>query len=356
MIAALNLTAAPAPGAGALDHRGAQFIGFSDASKFSRQAGPVTNSVVLTSPPIAARIAWDELVVSWNATMPTGSTLHVEARALYPQRTTRFYDLGFWSAEAQHPRHSAHGQADADGDVATDTLKLKEPCERLQLRLTSTGAAGGPNLKFLGLSLLDSRVHPPVLPPNRAAWGRSLPVPERSQMPYPDAKGWCSPTSVSMLLGFWAGALQQPELDRGVPEVAGEVFDPQWGGTGNWSFNMAFAGSFPGLRAYVTRLTDVSELEDWVAQGLPVGVSLCYNRLRGKSREPSGHLVVCCGFTPDGNVIVNDPGTTRNVRKVFPRANLVDAWAYSKNTVYLVHPPATKLPHDRFGHWNGPSS
>jgi hypothetical protein len=356
MLSAFNLTAAPTPGPSALESRGSQFIGFSDFATFSRQAGRATNPVVLTSPEIAARVVWDELVVSWNATLSTGSTLRVEARGLYPQHATRFYDLGFWSAAAGHPRRSEPGQKDADGDVSTDTLKLREACARLQIRLTLAGPASAPSLRFLGLSLLDSRVRPAPLPPNRAAWGRSLPVPERSQMPYPDAKGWCSPTSVSMLLGYWAIELKQPELDRGVPEVAGEVFDPQWGGTGNWSFNMAFAGSFPGLRAYAARFSDVSELEDWVAQGLPVGVSLCYNRLRGKGREPSGHLVVCCGFTRAGEVIVNDPGTTRNVRKVFPRANLVDAWAYSKNTVYLVYPQSVKLPQDRFGHWAGPDS
>jgi hypothetical protein len=105
------------------------------------------------------------------------------------------------------------------------------------------------------------------------------------------------------------------------------------------------------MRAYTTRLSDVSEVEAFIARGIPLGLSLCYNRLRGKSREPSGHLVVCVGFTKDGDVIINDPGTSQKVRKIFPRANLVDAWAYSKNTVYLVYPVNTPLPKDRFGHW-----
>jgi hypothetical protein len=68
------------------------------------------------------------------------------------------------------------------------------------------------------------------------------------------------------------------------------------------------------MRAYTTRLCDVAELEDWIARGIPVGLSVCYNRLRGKSREPSGHLVVCVGFTESGDVIVNDPGTREKVR------------------------------------------
>jgi hypothetical protein len=100
----------------------------------------------------------------------------------------------------------------------------------------------------------------------------------------------------------------------------------------------------------------VSELEALIAKGIPVGLSVCYNRLRGKSQEASGHLVVCVGFTRTGDVVVNDPGTSRNVQKVFTRQNLVSAWAYSHNTVYLIYPEHSSLPKDAFGHWDSPVS
>jgi hypothetical protein len=175
-------------------------------------------------------------------------------------------------------------------------------------------------------------------------------------MAYEGGEVWCSPTTVSMMLAFWGQRLKRADLDRDVPEVVKGVFDPKWEGTGNWVFNTAYAGSFRGLRAYTTRLSDVAELEDWIAQGIPVGLSLCYNRLRGKSRELSGHLVVCVGFTENGDVIVNDPGTRQDVRKVFPRANLIDAWAYKKNAVYLIYPEKAIIPKDRFGHWDSTTS
>jgi len=105
------------------------------------------------------------------------------------------------------------------------------------------------------------------------------------------------------------------------------------------------------MQAFVTRLSDIAELEDWIAQGLPVGISVCYDRLRGKGPGPNGHLVVCVGFTKEGDVVINDPGTSKNVRKVFPRKSLQYAWAYSHNTAYVVYPKGTALPKDRFGHW-----
>jgi hypothetical protein len=161
-----------------------------------------------------------------------------------------------------------------------------------------------------------------------------------------------------MVLAFWAQQLGRVDLDHDVPAVAKGVHDPNWPGTGNWPFNTAFAGALPGLRAYVARLSDVSELEDWIAAGIPVVVSLSYDLLRGQPKRPEsdGHLVVCVGFTSEGDVIVNDPGTRLGVRKTFPRANLVTAWAHSHNTVYLIHPEPMRPPADRFRHWFTPSS
>jgi hypothetical protein len=362
-----------------LDPGGRQFLGFDDLSNF--QASTSNSETVLTSPVIAARIPWDELVASWNVDATEGEYLKVEARALYPERATKYYTLGLWSRDpAQHPRESVNGQRDVDGDVHTDTLALKRPAQRLQVRITlgrksgsrfeSLGLSEGngakkPNtsglkpqaaslkpLKFVGLSLLDTKAVPAAQPPCRAAWNKLVPVPERSQMAYPGGNVWCSPTTVSMLMAYWSQRLHRPELDCDVPRVVSGVYDPKWQGTGNWPFNMAFAGSNRGMRAYVTRLGDVSELEQWIAAGIPVGLSVSYNRLRGKGTGGSGHLVVCVGFTATGDPIINDPGTLKNVRKTFPRQNLIDAWSYSRNTVYLVYPEDSALPLDRLGHWD----
>ena len=149
---------------------------------------------------------------------------------------------------------------------------------------------------------------------------------------------------------------QRSNWDVGVPEVARAVYDPSWPGTGNWPFNTAFAGSLPGLRAYVARLIDVSELEDWIASGVPVVLSVSYPTLKGRGGETGGgHLVVCVGFTTNGDVVINDPWAVlqkgERVQKTFPRQNLIDAWRLSQQTVYLIYPEGTRLPADRFGHW-----
>jgi Peptidase_C39 like family len=340
--------------ASAFDARGGQFIGFKHFSAFTQSAGARAGETVLTSPVIVARIHWDQLIASWNAVTPEGTYLKVEARAVYPEGPTKYYIMGLWSSNTnRYPRGSVPNQRDAEGDVATDTLMLKQRCDRLQVRLTLGGDDHRqPKLKFLGLDLTDTSATPRPLRFKSAALGLTLPVPERTQMDYPNGKALCSPTTVSMIMAYWAQQLHRPELDHDVPYIVNAIYDPQWKGTGNWPFNMAYAGSYPGLRAYVTRLSDLSEVEEWIAAGVPVGLSVCSDRLHHRGPGPNGHLIVCVGFTQDGDPVVNDPGSSTDIRRVYPRRDLIYAWAYSHNAVYLIYPVDHAIPEDRFGHWD----
>ena len=307
-------------------------------------------------------IAWNELVVSWNADAPPETWLKVEARAIYPDHETKFYTMGVWSKDSkEHPRGGVRRQKDADGTVNEDTLVLNRPGADVQLRVTlaGPGAEGRPQLKFLGLSFFDSRAEPALLHPRRAAWGKIITTTERTQHSYPQANGWCSPTSLSMVLTRWGELLHRPELEADVPEVAADVYDSVFAATGNWPFNTAYAGSFPGLRAYVTRFSDISELEDWIVAGIPVIISARWDMMApGRPFDDAGHLTVCIGFTENGDLVINDPATNlkkgQKVRHIYTRQDIIKAWQTSHNTVYLVYPETAKIPADRFGHWDKP--
>jgi hypothetical protein len=155
-----------------------------------------------------------------------------------------------------------------------------------------------------------------------------------------------------MIMTFWSRQLKRPELDRDVPEIVNAIYDAKWKGTGNWPFNTAYAGSYRGIRGYVSRMTDLAEVEDWVAAGIPVALSVCSDRLHHRGPGPNGHLIVCVGFTEDGDPVVNDPGSSKDIRRVYPRKDLIYAWSYSRNAVYLIYPEDSLIPNDRFGHWD----
>jgi hypothetical protein len=349
----LLLSLTQLPRLDAAEFRGRQFIGLANFSNFA--VARLGSETVLISPRIEPHIEWDELIASWNVEMARDDYLKIEARGIYPDHTTKFYTLALWSGdERRHPRESVKNQKDEDGNVLTDTLALKRPGAGVELRITLGTASNQspPKLKFVGLSFCDIRAKPSILAPNQAAWGKTIDVPERSQMIHPNGEAWCSPASVSMVLAHWSSVLRRPELDRSVPDVAQAVFDKNWPGTGNWPFNTAFAGGFPGVTAYVTRMSDIAELEDWVTKNIPVVVSTSYGELKGTGKRPNdGHLVVCVGFTSTGDPIINDPGTRVQVRKTFPRENLAKAWAHSHHTAYLILPEKSEVPTDRFGHW-----
>lgn len=335
------------------------FRALTDFSAFQRTTNRATGEVVLESGWIRAPFAWDELVVSWNVHTPLGTGLKFESRAMIQKRATKFYHLGLWADDtAEQRRESVVGQKDEDGDVLTDTLVLRQPSEQMQLRITLLPAANGalPTLKLVGLSFLDRSALVASQPPLKDAWGKSLAVPERSQLSYPGGRDWCSPTSVSMVLSYWSRRLNRPELDVDVPEVAAGVFDRNWPGTGNWPFNTAFAGGFAGMRAFATRLSDIAELEAFVAAGVPPIISVSYDVLHGRATDQgNGHLVVCVGFTETGDPIVNDPWAQfekgDKVRQVVSRANFAKAWAHSRRTVYLIRPEKWPVPSSPGGRW-----
>ena len=343
------------PGAGR-----SQFSHFTGRDHFSIFARSQTGNgeTVLLSPKIKSPIAWNQLIVSWNADAPAGTFVKIEASAILPERQTKFYTLGLWSPDNNFfPRTSVRGQKDDDGNVDTDTLILTQPAKAARIRVTLGGTNGAqPALKFLGLSFANTKVPPATRPPNRAAWGKSIPTPEHSQHGYPNEKGWCSPTSLSMVLSRWAEILHRPEMDLTVPQVAASVYDDDFAGTGNWPFNTAFAGSFSGMKSYVTRFDDISEVEDWIAAGIPVILSARWDwLLPGRPPDYDGHLIVCIGFTENGDVVINDPATRlglgESVRRIYKRQDVIHSWTKSHNAVYLVYPDDAKIPRNAFGHW-----
>lgn len=313
---------------------------------------------VIESPVIEVEQGFDNLIASWNAIAPLGSYLTVQAQARFGGDWTKWYTMAIWNRGGckQH-RTSVKGQEDEHGTVACDVLKLKKSADafRLRVELASDDGVSYPGLKFLAANVIDSSVAPAGMPPVKSVWGTELDVPALCQISVEGGRGWCSPTSTAMLLSYWSRELKRPELKTGVTESAQNCHDEAWGGTGNWPFNTAFAGSHDGIRAYVTRFASVSQIERWIEKGIPVIVSLHSSKLRREDSDTDpGHLMVIRGFTSEGDPVFNDPWPRNgngdddpreypfeDLRKVFKREDLEYAWlgpSNSSGTVYLIYP------------------
>lgn len=301
-------------------------------------SGGVTTGT-LESAVLSAAAPFTELLPSWNAVTPAGTWVTLEVRADLGGRWTRYYSFGTWSstdASGVPRRASLDGQNDADAKVLTDVVRFARPATRYQYRVRLSSRAPGvtPEVRLVTLTTTARAARTPAALPERSAWGRVLDVPARSQMVFAEGEGWCSPTSVSMVLTYLGRPVTVPEAARG-------TFDAQYGGTGNWAFNAAYAASL-GFTAYATRLSGLADVERHILAGVPVVMSLGWGagELPGAPLPKSaGHLIVIVGFDAKGNVVVNDPAgrTDADVRRVYDRAILERLWlGHSGGTVYVI--------------------
>ncbi len=322
-----------------------------------------------TSPEFQADFPFSACIPSWNADVPSGCWLEVLLRTRSDGTWTTWRSLGVWAPDdSTIKRHSVEGQDDAAARVATDTFLVTTPADAFQARFRLFSAisseqpdSGSRNdqvavcafslayseRKPLAADVMTSQAVPAVQAQLTGAHGTVLEaVPRCSQMVYPNGGNvWCSPTSVSMVLGYWRND-DGPCETRVRAAVAG-VYDHVYEGHGNWSFNAAYAGSFVGLEAYVARFAGLDRLEPWLAAGVPVLLSVSWNNDEGRllSCAPvpksSGHLTTLVGFDEAGNAVMNEPASPSNetVRRTYDRRELERCWlSASGGTAYLIFP------------------
>ncbi|WP_346537128.1 peptidase C39 family protein [Micromonospora sp. DPT] len=302
-----------------------------------------------------------ELVASWNADTPAGTWIQVELQGTYNTgAATPWYVMGRWASGDQDVKRSTlDGQGDPWSTIWTDTFSIDDAkagvlLRSYQLRLNlyrAPGQAASPRVRMLGAMSSHVPDRFTVAPSKGSiAWGTELPVPARSQMihrgNYPEWGGggqvWCSPTSTTMVLEYYGRGPSAEELswvtpgytDPQVAHAARMTWDHEYEGAGNWPFNTAYAASFPGIDARVTRLHSLDEVERFIAAGIPVITSQSFlgTELDGSNYGTSGHLFVVVGFTADGDVIVNDPASSSNaeVRNVYKREQFEQIWLRTK--------------------------
>ncbi|MEO6912851.1 MAG: C39 family peptidase [Candidatus Baltobacteraceae bacterium] len=254
--------------------------------------------------------------MSWNTYAERGE---LEFRLLRAHAAaTPWLPLAQWTSDGRQSFSPMHD----DVKVDTDLISSVHPFDGIEVR-----AEG---VEFSALAFATPVSNRPSLP--YLAQSRILEVPARSQFVVTGERGWCSPTSLSML-----NAYHGIEID--VPTTARAVFDRAYNGTGNWSFNVAFSGSL-GLRAAVVYLHNLDHAQQLIEAGIPIAISYSWKKgeLPGAPIEHSdGHLAVLRGFTANGDCALNDPASD-HLSPVYPRSALESIWLRSGGVAYVVAP------------------
>lgn len=315
-----------------------------------------------TSPIHWLRRGATELVVSWNAHNPPGTWLQVAVRSSYNDGSvTPWYVMGRWaSGDEDVKRTSVDCQSDGRSTVSTDTLSITGSASR-RLRLNSyrlrvtlhrrPRTRVTPVVWRVGamVSDLPSRFTVPGTVAS-VATGVELRVPHYSQEihkgQYPEydngGEAWCSPTSTQMALEYFGHRPSRRDLawvdpayaDPQVCHAARATYDYQYSGCGNWPFNAAYAATYPGLAAAVTRLRSLADVERLIRAGIPVITSQSFlaGELYGAGYGTAGHLMCVVGFTGRGDIIANDPAAPddASVRRVYRRGEFETVWLRTK--------------------------
>jgi hypothetical protein len=254
-------------------------------------------------------------IVSWITDAPAGR-LALVVETVDGRRSAPLPYVTF----APHDRASLDGVG-GPARIATDIVVSDADIARIELRADVPLAAVAVSVP----------VHAPRTA--HAVWNGELAVPPRSQYlaAFPAERGWCAPAAIAMLLGAHGVA-------RDVATAAAAMHDRTYGGTGNWTFAIAYAGGC-GLTGAVAYLRDLATVEDLLAAGLPPALSIAWtaDALPGAPlAQSAGHLVVVRGCDRD-TVAVNDPAQPA-VRHVYPRAAFERAWLGHGGVALLVAP------------------
>jgi Peptidase_C39 like family len=321
---------------------------------------------------------FNELVSSWNAKTPAGTWIQVEVQPQIDDgHWAKWYILGRWAyGDSDFHRTSVGGQGDADGFVAIDTFFAKDHLAvAYRLRLTlfrRVGSSATPSVTRLSAIASNLTNQKETFPSQTTMTGTpiDLGVPQYSQEihhgEFPEFDGggeaWCSPTSTSMVVGYWAAKFPNagyapsaaetswaPYADPWVDYTARYVFDYHYDGAGNWPFNAAY-GAARGLVGDVTQLHNLTEAEPFIRAGIPLVASVAWesNKLDTAIKSTNGHLLVIEGFTGDGSkVIVNDPASPDDatVKHYYDREQFEKAWIpASGGIVYVIRPAGWPTP------------
>jgi len=254
-----------------------------------------------------------EAVVCWNTRQPKGQI-----------------DLTVYRADGQvsswlpyvrfdpNERRSLSGK-DEVASVETDILSSGEAIVAIEVRSDTD----------LDAIVISTPVHAPR--PTVDASGVLLDVAPLSQYvpAHPGERGWCSPASLAMLLNFWGGSYT-------VEEIAHAVTDAAYGGTGNWAFNVAFAGE-RGLRAAVVHLDGIAHAAAFIASGIPLSFSWKDDLAGAPLAHSTGHLAVLRGFTKHGHPQFNDPAHP-DLTTMYDRTSFERVWQRHGGIAYALVP------------------
>ena len=255
-------------------------------------------------------------VVSWNTAAQSGR-LEITVYRADGQVSSWLPYVAF----SPGSRRSLSGR-DEVARIATDIVESTVPMVAIEIRSDVP----------LDAIAVSTPVHRRSSEPATVRTALDVPALSQYLIAHPEERGWCTPTSLAMLLAYWG-------KPHNLTEAVRAVYDERYGGTGNWTFNMAYAGRF-GLRAVLMHLAGLDHAAGFIAAGIPLALSFSWasGDLPGAPLDHSdGHLAVLRGFTRHGHPQLNDPAQA-DIVTTYDRKALERVWQAHGGAAFAAVP------------------
>ncbi|HEV2601842.1 MAG TPA: C39 family peptidase [Candidatus Babeliales bacterium] len=286
---------------------------------------------------------FSQMMFSWNAVRDHEGHVSFWSQVRNPETKQWgvWHKMMDWGNGIQR---SFGGSKDAHTRYEHVRLELQSGCyaDGFRIKIIAHDGASLGSIKSFAVSLSDYSKFEPEVVPNGGIRFPSLcldGVPKKAQLglDHPRAAHLCSPTSCSMVVGYF----MNESIDA--VDFAQKAFDEGLNAYGSWPFNTAHAfEECNGAVWFATaRMHSFQGMYKQLRRGMPVVVSV-RGWIDGAPKSyDSGHLLVVIGWDArTQSVICHDPAFVRDedVVKYYPIQSFLLAWERSRRLVYVADP------------------
>lgn len=292
---------------------------------------------------------FSQLIFSWNAFRPESGffTFFSRTRDAATKQWGPWHKMIDWGQGVQRSYEDpAQGSTSQYLHVRLE-VQRDHLADAFIIKVVKNNGAGFENIKALAVCTADfnkfkSEQVTAALLSLPSVYVKNVPRKSQRIIDHPRAGHMCSPTSCSMVTGFFTGKDIDP---RGFAE---RVFDEGLNAYGAWPFNVAHAyercaGS---VLFFTTRMRSFKNLYNQLRRGVPIVVSVRGYIDGAPKIYESGHLLVVVGYDAQRHqVICHDPAlpTDQTTLKKYDVKTFLAAWERSHRLAYYAEPNKTNL-------------
>lgn len=301
----------------------------------------------LTIPAVSGRFLFNEAIPSWNGWVPRNEGgFRIWMTPLMADRSpSSWFDAGTWGKV--NDDITTRVIPFVGGLYNIDTVLLQKLAQGVSVRIDLVRArpdSPSPKFYLFALSYTNSTGNQQLArqfanPTGRQPQSVKLDVPYRSQVVENSRiiGRICSPCSVAMSLAHFG-------INRNTQTLANTLYDPPSDAFGVWHRSVQ-GGSQEGLRGYITRFRNWSDVSDALRNGWVVSASIRFKA--GEVEDPmvkhgrrkkgtEGHLILITGINNDGTVTVHDTASKDyGVHSVWKQEELAKAWFDKGGVAYV---------------------